>query len=371
MTTSWPARTALLVALVLVGLGQAGPASAAAVPATARPFGISIDAYPTWQRESTCSPTEKPGARFLRRLLLATYGPVGSNIVRACTRSDSGHEEGRALDWMTNVRVPEQKAMADAFIAWLQAPDEFGNPAAMARRLGISYVIWNNQTWRAYDPARGWTDYNGCRAKKKAKRALDNTCHRSHVHISFTWDGALKRTSYYTGYVACPVPLPVVPDPVVPPVPPVPPVPGYPVPVVPVPVPAPVVPVPVTGPVLPLAPARILGTKAGTGSVAGPCRVHPDVRFDLHVLGAGGVPETGVAAVVLRVQLVGPDAPATLQVWPAGSLPPLETVPLDATGRVAVVTVPVGTAGSVSLQLGEAMAHLRADVLGYVAAPVV
>ncbi len=299
MTTSWTARTALLVALVLAGLGQAGPASAAAVPATAKAFGLSIDGYPTWQRESTCSPTEKPGARFLRKLLLATYGPVGSNIVRACTRADSGHEEGRALDWMTNVRVPEQKAMADAFIAWLQAPDEYGNPAAMARRLGISYVIWNNQTWRAYDPARGWTDYNGCRAKKKkAKRALDNACHRTHVHISFTWDGALKRTSYYTGYVACPVPLPVVPDPVVAPALPAP---GVPVPVVPVPAPV----VPVTGPVLPLAQARILGTKAGTGSVAGPCRVHPDVRFDLLVLGAGGVPSTGVASVVLRVRAGG------------------------------------------------------------------
>ena len=35
------------------------------------------------------------------------------------------------------------------------------------------------------------------------------------------------------------------------------------------------------------------------------------------------------------------------------------------------MTVPVGTAGSVSLQLSGAMAHLRADVLGYVAAPPV
>ena len=99
--------------------------------------------------------------------------------------------------------------------------------------------------------------------------------------------------------------------------------------------------------------------------------MHPDVRLDLPVLGRGGVPAEGVAAVVLRVRLVYPDAPATLQVWPAGAAQPLETVPLDATGRVAEVTVPVGTAGSVSLQLGGAMAHLRADVLGYVAAPVV
>jgi len=362
---SLPACTALLVTLVLLGLGQAAPASAAAVSPTAKSFGATIDGHPPWQRESTCSPTEKKGPRYLRRLLLATYGPVSSNIVRPCSLSDSGHEEGRALDWMTNVRVPEQKAMADAFVAWLQAPDGFGNPEAMARRLGISYVIWNNQTWRAYDPARGWTDYNRCATKKQMrKRALDTTCHRNHVHISFSWDGALKRTSYYTGFVACPAPLPPVP------VLPVPTDPTLPVPV-PVPDPVPVVTTPVTGPVLPLAPARLLGTKVGAGTVSGPCRVHPDVRLDLPVLGRGGVPAEGVAAVVLRVRLIYPDAPATLQAWPAGAAQPLETVPLDVTGRVAEVTVPVGTAGSVSLQLGGAMAHLRADVVGFVPAPVV
>jgi hypothetical protein len=99
--------------------------------------------------------------------------------------------------------------------------------------------------------------------------------------------------------------------------------------------------------------------------------VHPDVPLDLPVLGRGGVPATGVAAVVLRVQLLRPDAVATLRAWPAGGTVPVETVPLDATGRLAEVTVPVGPTGAVSLQLGGAMAHLRADVLGYVAAPAV
>jgi hypothetical protein len=350
-----PARVALVIALLLVGLAQAGPASATAVPPTAvKSFGIGIDAFPRWERENGCSPTEKPGPKYLRRLLLATYGPISSNIVRPCTAADSGHEEGRALDWMTNVRVPEQKAMADAFVAWLQAPDGFGNPEAMARRLGISYLIWNNQTWRAYDPARGWTEYSGCLAPKKQKKKFDNACHRTHVHLSFTWDGAQKRTSFYSGYVACPAPAP--------PVPPVP---------VPVPLPVPVtVPAPVLGPVLPLTPARLLGTQLGNGTPAGPCRVHPDVRLDVPVLGRGGVPATGVAAVVLRVRLVRPDAAGTLRVWPTGAVMPLENVPLDVTGRVAEVTVPVGTAGAVSLQLGGAMAHLRADVTGWVAAPV-
>jgi hypothetical protein len=368
------AAVALAVAVGLVGLvglaapvsaagPAAGPAAATAAPAvapTVKTFTTGvIDAMPTWERENGCSPTEKPGPRYLRRLLLATYGPVSSNIVRECTAADSGHEEGRALDWMVSVRVPEQKALGDAFVTWLQAPDGYGNAEAMARRLGISYVIWNNQTWRAYDPARGWTEYNGCLAKKKRKKAYDTFCHRNHVHISFTWDGALKRTSYYSGYVACPAPVPSLP--------------AYPS----RPVEPPVLGTPTTppldlatAPVVPLPPARVLGTKAGVGTPAGRCRVHPDVRLDVPVLGVGGVPLTGVAAVVLRVRILKPDAVPVLKAWAAdGSAAPVQAVPLDETGRTAQVLAPVGPTGAVSLQLAGAMAHLRADVLGYVAAP--
>ncbi len=363
---SWLPRATLVVALAVsslgVGLAQAGPAAAVAVTPTDKSFSTAIDAYPRWERESSCDPVEKRGPKYLRTLLLATYGAVSSNIVRPCTAADSGHEEGRALDWMVNVRVPEQKAMGDALVAWLQAPDGYGNPEAMARRLGISYVIWNNQTWRAYDPARGWTEYNGCLAKKKQKKLWDNTCHRTHVHVSFTWDGANKRTSYYTGYVACPAPLAVTPTPGWPPVatPTVATVPS--VPVVPV--------VPVTGPVLPLPPSRVLGTQLGTGTPTGPCRVHPDVRLDVAVGGQAGVPLEGVAAVVLRVRVVRPDAAFQLRVWPAGSTMPVDPAVMDASGKVTEVTVPLGVGGQVSLQLSGAMAHLRADVLGYIAQPV-
>ncbi len=359
---SWLPRVALVAALAAstlgAGLAQAGPAAAVQVTPTEKSFSTSvIDAYPRWERESGCDPVEKRGPKFLRKLLLATYGAISSNIVRPCTSADSGHEEGRALDWMVNVRVPEQKAIGDAFVAWLQAPDGYGNPEAMARRLGISYVIWNNQTWRAYDPARGWTEYNGCLAKKKQKKAWDNTCHRTHVHVSFTWDGANKRTSYYTGYVACPTPLPVLPPAV---------------PVAPVPTPVVLAPiVPVAGPVVALPPARVLGTQLGNGTPSGPCRVHPDVRLDLAVAGRGGVPLEGVAAVVLRLRVVRPDAAFQLRAWPAGGVLPLDPASTDATGKVVEVTVPLGAGGQVSLQLAGAMAHLRADVLGYVATPVV
>ena len=366
---SWLPRATLVVAFAVsslgVGLAQAGPAAAVAVTPTDKSFSTAIDAYPRWERESSCDPVEKRGPKFLRTLLLATYGPVSSNIVRPCTAADSGHEEGRALDWMVNVRVPEQKAMGDALVAWLQAPDGYGNPEAMARRLGISYVIWNNQTWRAYDPARGWTEYNGCLAKKKQKKLWDNTCHRTHVHVSFTWDGANKRTSYYTGYVACPAPLVVTPTP------------GWP------PVTTPTVPTVPSVPVVPV--GRRAGDRPGGAAAAEPGARHPARhRYpDGAVPGAprrpprrwrsarqAGVPLEGVAAVVLRVRVVRPDAAFQLRVWPAGSTMPVDPAVMDASGKVTEVTVPLGVGGQVSLQLSGAMAHLRADVLGYIAQPV-
>jgi hypothetical protein len=99
--------------------------------------------------------------------------------------------------------------------------------------------------------------------------------------------------------------------------------------------------------------------------------VHPDVRLDLAVSGRGGLPLDGVAAVVLRVRVVRPDAAFQLRVWPAGTTAPADPAVMDASGKVTEVTVPLGAGGQVSLQLTGAMAHLRADVLGYVAQPVV
>lgn len=335
-------RVGRLLVAVIAALGVALPAAAPAqadtvVPST-RTFGAVIDTPASWERESSCSPTEKKGPKRLRRLLLSTYGLVGSNILRACSAADSGHEEGRALDWMVNVRDPAQKAIAESFLVWLQAPDAFGNPAAMARRLGISYVIWNNAMWRP--SSAQWTEYSGCAAKKKKAKKHDNACHRTHVHVSFSWDGALGRTSFYTGFVACPAPVVTAWPPVL---------------------------VPAAPEVAPVAPVRVLGTRRGIGLPAGPCRVHPDVRVDVPVLGLGGVPATGVSAVTLQVGVVNPDALAELRVWTAGGvlpLLPMVTVEKGLTAS-ALVTVPVGPDGLVSLQLRGGMGHLVVDATGY------
>ena len=326
---------------VLVALAVVLPATSAhavTVAPTTRTFGAVIDVPATWERESSCSPTEKKGPRKLRKLLVATYGLVSSNILRPCSGADSGHEEGRALDWMVSVRDPAQKEMGDSFLSWLQAPDEFGNPSAMARRLGVSYVIWNNAMWR---PATGaWTEYSGCTAPTKRFKRFDTTCHRNHVHVSFSWDGALGRTSFYTGYVACPAPSynPWVPA-ILPP----------------------------ASDVVPVEPVRVLGTRRGIGLPAGPCRAHPDVRLDIPVLGLGGVPATGVSSVTLRAAVAKPDAPAQLRVWTAGTALPFDPVVTAETGTDtwATVTVPVGPDGLVSLQLTGGMGHLVVDATGY------
>jgi hypothetical protein len=327
---------AALVAVAVVL--PAAPAQAVTVTPSTRTFGPAVDAPATWERESGCDPVEKKGPRKLRKLLDATYGRLYSNIVRACSAADSGHEEGRALDWMVNVRVPEQKAIAESFLAWLQAPDAYGNTAAMARRLGISYVIWNNAMWRPW--SNSWSQYSDCQKPKRRFKKFDNTCHRNHVHVSFSWDGALGRTSFYTGYVACPGPV-TSPWP-----------------------PALLAP---AGPAVPVPPVRLIGTRRGVGLPAGPCRVHPDVRMDVPVLGVGGVPLTGVSSVVLRVGVAKPDADTELRVWTAGTAMPAEPVAVTTkrTDASVEVTVPVGPDGLVSLQLAGGMGHLVVDVLGY------
>ena len=328
---------AVLVALVLAAT-LATPAQAVSVPATRAFVSPTVDAPATWEPENGCDPVEKKGPRKLRKLLLATYGPVASNIVRSCTGADSGHEEGRALDWMVNVRDPEQAAVADAFLAWLQAPDEAGNTAVMARRLGISYLIWNNAMWRPSTNA--WTPYRDCALPKRRWKKDDNTCHRNHVHVSFSWAGALGRTSFYTGYVACPA-WTVTPW----------------IPAV----------LPQVSDVVPVEPVRVLGTRRGVGLATGACKAAPDVRIDVPVLGVGGMPAAGISSVQLRVAVSQPDALAELRVWtPGTAMPSAPAVVVERkTDASATVTVPVGPDGRVSLALTGGMGHLVVDATGY------
>ena len=187
------AVASLTVALVVAsGLAAAGPAQAA-LPVPPTPAGLTraIEAPQPYVGQSICDPVAKPGVAAFRDLLLRTYTDSGSlGIVKDCgLGGQSEHKEGRAFDWAVSVNNANQVAEVNALFAWLLATDRYGNTYAMAKRLGIMYMIWNHQMWRAYDNG-SWRAYTG-----------DNP-HTDHVHFSFGWNGAKKTTSYWDGTVA-------------------------------------------------------------------------------------------------------------------------------------------------------------------------
>ncbi len=347
---------AALFALVLASTGAA-PSALAATPVPSTPdHGATIDAYSGYEPETTCSPTEKPGTKALRDLVVWTYGSaISSNIVRPCSSSDSGHEEGRSLDWMTNARVAEQKAMADTLVEWMRASDQYGNRHAMARRLGVMYVVWNNKMWRAYDPDRvdslgnftgGWTTYSvgGKPCTELTSTTYDNSCHRNHVHISLGWNGANAKTSYYvrpsaSSVLSCPVPA----------------APG-------------VAPAPATSRLgyVPVKPARVLDTRKPLG-VGAACTVGAGKHIDVQVTGRGGIPSTGVAAVALNIISTRGTDDTWVAAFPAGtSFGGTTSLRVQAgRSRAATVVVNVGARGRVSLLNGSGSTYLIADVAGY------
>lgn len=159
--------------------------AAAAPPLPVRPS--AIEPLAGYVAQSTCSPTTKPGTAALRSLVHAAYPATGDlGIVRDCAiGGTSEHKEGRAWDWAVNAYSTTQDAAAKDMFAWLFASDRDGNTYAMARRLGIMYMIYNEHIWSASSASAGWRPYTGPNP------------HTDHVHISLSWAGADKTTSYW------------------------------------------------------------------------------------------------------------------------------------------------------------------------------
>ena len=184
-------------------------AAAVVVKLPTAPAGLpsGIEPLATYVPADSCDALDKPGSTALGQFLKATYPGSSYGISRSCgtdVMSTTEHYEGRAVDWMSSVRVPQQKANAEAVIAWLLAKDKAGNSYANARRLGVMYLIWNNRIWGAYRPADGWRSYQSCDTAAKAAVGLDTSCHRDHVHLSLSWEGAMGGTSFWTKKVAAP-----------------------------------------------------------------------------------------------------------------------------------------------------------------------
>ena len=186
--TTCSAVATLALALILGALGT-GTAQAAAVPDPVPPATLGVaEGFSPYLPQVSCDPVTKPGTDALRSLLMATYGGRDLGITRGCEIGAlSEHKEGRAWDWGLSAAVPAEKALAQQFLGWLTAPGPNGMAAANARRLGVMYVIWNGKIWSAYRASEGWRAYSG------------GESHAGHIHISLAWNGAMKRTSWWTG----------------------------------------------------------------------------------------------------------------------------------------------------------------------------
>jgi len=191
------AAAAVLFSLPLLAVAGTASPAAASVPSLHAPyFGPNIESMASYVEQVSCQPGYRPGTLALGRLLVRTYPNTSFGGAYACgtdgTRSE--HYDGRAIDWMNSIRVPVQAEQAASVLKFLLATDKYGNKFAMARRMGIMYIIWDNRIWGAWSGT--WEDYNGC--SKTPSPSMDNACHRNHLHFSLSWDGALGRTSFWS-----------------------------------------------------------------------------------------------------------------------------------------------------------------------------
>ncbi|GAA5159379.1 peptidoglycan-binding domain-containing protein [Ornithinimicrobium tianjinense] len=182
-----PASTVPLTGIASNG---AGTGTAAFLPVPADPavvpdppvndqLPLEVDEKAPFAQQISCDPVDRPGVTAFALLISDHYDRPTWFGARPCIDYASFHHDGRALDWPLAAWDTEDRMIADSVLAWLTADD-----GEMAKRFGLEYVIWNGLIY--YVDGRGWQFYTG-------------NPHTDHIHFSFSWDGALMRTSWWTG----------------------------------------------------------------------------------------------------------------------------------------------------------------------------
>jgi uncharacterized protein (DUF1501 family) len=113
-----------------------------------------------------------------------------------------------------------------------------------------------------------------------------------------------------------------------------------------------------------LVPHRLLDTRSGVGAPL--ARLRGGERIDLPVTGRGGVPASGVDAVVLNVAALRPTVAGYLTVWPSGlGLPDVSNLNYDVGRNVPnLVVCKLGGGDAVSLMASDGEVDVIADVVG-------
>jgi hypothetical protein len=112
-------------------------------------------------------------------------------------------------------------------------------------------------------------------------------------------------------------------------------------------------------------PTRLLDTRSGVGAPR--AAVAAGATVVLQVAGRGGVPTSGVSAVVLNVTVTQPTALGTITVWGGGARPWASNLNFVRGQTVPnLVSTPVAADGAVRLYNGSSgTVQLLADVSGY------
>ncbi|MGO1055465.1 discoidin domain-containing protein [Crossiella sp. CA198] len=188
MRLSTRTLAALTAAAALLTL--ASPVAHAAPLPPAPTFGQAIEDYPYRDPAPTgCASGAQAGTLDWKDFLLRHYPNTRNLGIFVCNTAGGagGHDEGRAFDWGVNANNPVERDQAETVLGWLLAPDRFGNQHALARRIGIRFIIWNRRILHLNQQDKSWRPYSGA------------SPHTDHVHFEMTWAGARRQTSWWTG----------------------------------------------------------------------------------------------------------------------------------------------------------------------------
>ncbi|MGH9301725.1 MAG: hypothetical protein ACRD0E_07565, partial [Acidimicrobiales bacterium] len=120
----------------------------------------------------------------------------------------------------------------------------------------------------------------------------------------------------------------------------------------------------------PVTPYRIVDTRSPSSPGGSPSTLSPGGVLNVNVLGVGGVPSSGVEAVVLNLTAAGPSTPGFLTAYPGGSAQPTASNVNYVPGQAVAnrVIVPVGANGTVSV-FSSARTDVVVDVTGWFSGP--
>lgn len=169
-------------------------------PAVSAAYDVPVEDYSSYQAPRTCVARVKPGTKTLARWIDRRHsGGRAVPSLRACPSSgaSSEHHEGRAIDWMMDATRKRDRREVKQFLGRIFAEDKRGNSHALARRMGVMYVIWDDRIHASYSRFEA-RDYRSSSCKK-LRKCSPTLRHRDHVHISLSRKGAKGRTSWYAG----------------------------------------------------------------------------------------------------------------------------------------------------------------------------